>query len=88
MIPVRDNVLVRPLKGDEISTGGIIVPDAYKVASNKIEVIEVGRGTASNPMKFKKGDVGFRIKDSGTDVMIDGVLHFLVHQNYIIAKEN
>lgn len=90
MHPVRDNVLLKPFESDNISEGGIIVPDATKPVSNKMKVIAVGPGLPKNPMKFKVGDVVFRPKDAGKEgeVEIDGQLHYIMPQNYLLAKLN
>lgn len=85
MIPVRQNILVRPLESDNISDGGIIVPDSCKKDSNKVEVVAVGNGTKDKPMKRKIGEIGYRVKDCGTEILIDGVKHFLLDQSWIIA---
>lgn len=88
MIPIKDNVLVKPFKSDEISSGGIIVSEAHREISNKVEVIAVGNGTKLLPMKWKAGDVAFRIKDCGDEVIIKGEKYFLVKSNWLIAKLN
>lgn len=85
MKPIRNNILVKPFPPEDISEGGIIVPDSVKTPSNKVKVIEVGNGVANKPMKLKQGDVGYRVKDWGTEVLIDGESHFLMEQDAILA---
>lgn len=86
MIPIREKVLVKPYPSDEMSSGGIIVSEAHRAVSNKMKVIAVGNGTKKDPMQFKEGDTAFRIKDCGDEVLIDGEKHFLVSQQWLIAK--
>jgi chaperonin GroES len=86
--PIKDNVLVRPCKPDEISAGGIIVPDSYKEISNKVEVVAVGNGIKNRSMAFKKGDVVCKIKGCGTEVLINGELYLLIKDNWILTKLN
>lgn len=88
MQPVRDNVLVKPFPSDEMSAGGIIVSEAHRAVSNKMEVVAVGNGTKDNPMNFKKGDVVFRVKDCGDEILINGEKHFLLKNTWLIAKLN
>jgi chaperonin GroES len=88
MIPIKDNVLVKPFPSDNISSGGIIVSDAHKETSNKMYVVAVGNGTSKSPMKFKEGDVVFRIKDCGDEILINGEKHFLVKAHWLIAQLN
>lgn len=79
-------VLVKPLISDEKSAGGIIVPDSYKESSNKVRVVSVGDGSKIKPMNFTEGEVCFRVKDSGTEVVINEEKHFLVDQGWLLAK--
>jgi chaperonin GroES len=90
MHPIRDNVLLKPFPGDEISEGGILVPESVREISNKMTVIAVGSGTKESPMQFKAGDVVFRVKDSGKEgeVYIGGEIHFIMPQSYLLAKLN
>lgn len=85
MQPIRDKILIRPLPSDEITTGGIIVPDTAKEVNNKGVVIAVGNGTKDKAMQFKPGDVVYRVKDNGTEIYIDGQLHILISQDWILA---
>lgn len=86
--PIRENVLVKPFMADSVSSGGIIVSDAHKAPSNKVEVIAVGNGTKKLPMNWKPGDIAFRVKDVGDEVIINGELHFICKSNWLIAKLN
>jgi chaperonin GroES len=83
--PIRNNVLVKCLEGSGVSEGGIYVPDSYKKDSNKVEVIAVGRGTNKKPMRLKVGDVGFRVKDWGQEIMEDGQKYYIMDDSAIIA---
>jgi co-chaperonin GroES (HSP10) len=86
--PVKDNVLVKPFASDDKSIGGIIVSEAHREISNKVEVIAVGNGTKLLPMNWKPGDIAFRIKDSGEELIIEGERHFIVKSNWLIAGYN
>lgn len=83
--PIKNQILVRPLESDAISEGGIIVPDSCKKDSNKVEIVAVGNGTKKNPMYRKVGEIGYRVKDHGTEILVGGVKHFLLDQSWIIA---
>lgn len=86
--PIKNKVLVKPFPSDEMSAGGIIVSEAHRAISNKMEVVEVGNGTKQTPMQFKKGDTVFRVKDLGDPIEVNGELHFLIEQSWLIAKLN
>jgi chaperonin GroES len=83
--PIRTHVLVRPLESDGVSAGGIIVPNSYKEPSNKGEIIAVGNGTKNKRMKFKCGQIAFRVKSWGTEIEENGVKMFLMDQDALLA---
>jgi chaperonin GroES len=87
MQPVRNNILTKPFPPDEISEGGILVPESARKENNKMFVIAVGRGTKERKMIFNPGDIVYRVKDWGTPIDIDGERHYIMDQNGIIAKE-
>ena len=87
MQPVRNNILTKPFPPDEISEGGILVPESARKENNKMFVIAVGRGTKERKMIFNPGDIVYRVKDWGTPIDIDGERHYIMDQNSIIAKE-
>jgi chaperonin GroES len=87
MQPVRNNILTKPFPPDEISEGGIFVPESARKENNKMFVIAVGRGTKERKMIFNPGDIVYRVKDWGTPIDIDGERHYIMDQNGIIAKE-
>lgn len=85
---IRENVLVKPFPSDDKSAGGIIVSEAHRTVSNKMEVVAVGPGTKMVPMEFKPGDTAFRVQGCGDEVIVDGEKHFIVKANWLIAKMN
>ena len=87
MTPVRSNILVKPYPSNEVSIGGIIVPDTAKMPSNKVHIVAVGTGLPKKPMKLKAGQTGFRVKDWGQEILVDGELHFIMDQSAVIALQ-
>ncbi len=87
MRPVRNQILVKPFPPNELTQGGLVVPDSVKKPSNKVTIVDVGNGTASRPMRLKRGDVGFRVKAWGQEVLIDGESFFLMEDNAILALQ-
>jgi chaperonin GroES len=84
--PLHDRVVVRPLKSDEKTAGGIIIPDTAKEKPSEGEIVAVGAGARAEdgrvvPMDVKKGDRILYGKWSGTEVKIDG-------QDLLIMKES
>jgi chaperonin GroES len=75
--PLHDRVLVRPLKVDERTAGGIIIPDTAKEKPVQAEVIAVGPGVRGedgqlHALDVRKGDRVLYGKWSGTEIKIDG----------------
>ncbi|MFZ4122842.1 MAG: co-chaperone GroES [Caulobacterales bacterium] len=75
--PLGDRVLVKRVKEEEKSKGGIIIPDTAKEKPQEGEVVAVGPGARDEDGERIKMDleVGDRIlfgKWSGTEVTIDG----------------
>lgn len=83
--PIRNQVLVKAFKEDEMSSGGIIVPESMRKEGSKVEIIAVGNGTPSRPMRLKPGMTGFRVKDWGVPVEDNGELYYLMDEEAILA---
>lgn len=68
--PLYDRVLIRPIKPDEVTTGGIIIPDAAKEKPVHGEVLAVGDGRILQdgslvPLIVKVGDRVLFSKNGG-----------------------
>ena len=84
--PLHDRVLIKVLDSEEITAGGIIIPDTAKEKPQEGEVVAVGPGAKtedgkSSPMDVKVGDIVLFGKWSGTEVKINGT-------EYSIMKES
>ncbi len=84
--PLHDRVLVRRIEEDEMSAGGIIIPDTAKEKPMQAEIIAVGPGSRDDkgkvtPLDVKAGDKVIFGKWSGTEVTIDG-------EELLIMKES
>ncbi len=85
MTPIKSNILVKPFLSDEISTGGIYIPDSVRQCSDKVLVVKVGNGTKEKPMNLKEGQIGFRVSGWGLQIIIDNEKHYLMESDAIIA---
>lgn len=91
VIPLHDRVLLKRLEEQETKKSGIIIPDTAKEKPLEAEVIEVGKGRATEdgkvlPLEVKKGDKVLIGKFSGTEVTVDDVEHVIVREEEILAK--
>jgi chaperonin GroES len=87
MKPIRNNVLVKPFPPSEQSEGGIFVPLSARKENNRVRIIAVGNGTKDRPMRFKPGQVAYRVYEWGTPVEINGEKHYLMDDSAILATE-
>jgi chaperonin GroES len=84
--PLHDRVVVRRIKAEEKTKGGIIIPDTAKEKPQEGEVVAVGPGGRDEagkltPIDVKAGDRVLFGKWSGTEVVIDG-------EDLLIMKES
>ena len=75
--PLHDRVLVRRVDSDEVTAGGIIIPDTAKEKPMEGEVVATGPGARDEsgdiqPLDVKAGDRILFGKWSGTEVKLDG----------------
>ena len=88
--PLGDRVLVQPLKDEETSKGGIIIPDSAKEKPQQAKVIAVGTGKIDDdgkkvPFNVKKGDKVLMPKYGGTEVKMDGKEYQIMREDDILA---
>ncbi|MBU6497862.1 MAG: co-chaperone GroES [Rhodospirillales bacterium] len=84
--PLHDRVVVRRLKAEEKTAGGIIIPDTAAEKPMEGEVIAVGAGARNEQgqivaLDVKAGDRVLFGKWSGTEVKLDG-------EELLIMKES
>ena len=75
--PLHDRVVVKPLKLDTKTAGGIIIPDSAQEKPMQGKVVGVGPGNRGDDgdlqaMDVKVGDVVLYGKWSGTEIKIAG----------------
>ncbi|MEE8482762.1 MAG: co-chaperone GroES [Acidiferrobacterales bacterium] len=73
--PLHDRVVVRRIEQEEMSPGGIVIPDSAKEKPIQGEVVAVGNGKILEngevrPLDVKVGDKVLFGKYSGTEVKI------------------
>lgn len=88
--PLSDRVLVEPVKEDEVSEGGIIIPDSAKEKPQEGKVVAVGTGKIDEngkiiPFNVKKGDLVLMPKYGGTEVKIGGNEYQIMREDDILA---
>jgi len=88
--PLHDRVLVKRVKEEEKTKGGIIIPDTAKEKPIEAKVVAVGTGRILDngevrALAVKKGDVVLFGKYGGTEVKIDGQDHLILREDDILG---
>jgi chaperonin GroES len=88
--PLQDRVIVKRVKEEEMTKGGIVIPDTAKEKPVEGEVIAVGNGKVLENGTVRKLDVkaGDKIlfgKYSGTEVKIDGDDRLILREDDILG---
>ncbi|MEI7449700.1 MAG: co-chaperone GroES [Desulfomonile sp.] len=84
--PLHDRVLVERVESEEVTKGGIILPDTAKEKPQQGKIIAVGTGKRTEegkiiPLELKVGDTILFGKYSGSEIKIEGT-------EYLIMKED
>jgi chaperonin GroES len=88
--PLQDRVLVKRVKEEEKTKGGIIIPDTAKEKPIEGKVVAVGNGVIQKDgsvrkLEVKKGNRVLFGKYGGTEVKIDGEEHLILKEDDILA---
>ncbi len=93
LTPLHDRVIVRPAAPEEVTKGGIIIPDTAKEKPMQGEVIAVGSGKQAEDGKttalvVKVGDKVLYGKYSGTEISVEGDDLLIMRESDIFAVVN
>lgn len=83
--PLADRVLIEPAAAEEVTLGGIIIPDSAKEKPLKGKVLAAGNGTKDEPMELKEGDTVLYGKYAGTEIEFEGVKYLMMRQADVLA---
>jgi chaperonin GroES len=88
--PLQDRIIVKRMEEEDMSKGGIIIPDSAKEKPMEGKVIAVGNGKIlDNGQKtkpdVKAGDKVLFSKYAGTEVKIDGEEHLIMREDDILG---
>jgi len=90
--PLGDRIVVKPIEREEVTKGGIVLPDTVKEKPQEGKVLAAGPGRLSDDgkriaMDVKVGDVVLYVKYGGTEVKIDGEELMIMRESDILAKK-
>jgi len=90
--PLGDRVVIKPIPKEEVSKGGIILPDTAKEKPQEGEIIAVGPGRLTDDgqriaMEVKVGDMVIYSKYAGTEFKLDDQELVIMRESDILAKK-
>jgi chaperonin GroES len=88
--PLYDRVIVKRIESEEMTKGGIIIPDNAKEKPLEGEIIAVGKGKVLDDgsvreMTVKVGDRVLFAKWAETEIALDGDKHLLLKEDDLLA---
>ena len=88
--PLQDRVVIKAAEAEEVSKGGIILPDTAKEKPQQGTIVAVGPGKVADTgetikPQVKKGDKVLYGKYSGTEITVDGEEYLIVRESDIFA---
>ena len=88
--PLADRLVVKPIQKEEMTKGGILIPDTVKEKPQEGEVIAVGPGRMTDEgkritMDIKVGDRVIYSKYGGSEIKIDEVEMIILRESDILA---
>ncbi len=88
--PLSDRVVVEAAPAEEVSSGGIILPDTAQEKPQQGTVVAVGPGKSSDSgtivkMTVKTNDKVLFGKYSGSDITVDGNDYMIMRESDILA---
>lgn len=90
-VPLGERVVIKPIEQEQLTKGGIFLPDTAKEKPQEGEVIAVGPGRVSDdgsriPMELAKGDRVIYSKFAGTEYKDGDDEYLILRESDILAK--
>ncbi|MFH0911632.1 MAG: co-chaperone GroES [Planctomycetota bacterium] len=88
--PLRDKILVKRLEAQEVTKGGILLPDTAKEKPKEGRVEALGPGKVledgtRGKMTVKRGDRVLFTSYAGTEIKIDGEEYLILGEDDVLA---
>ncbi|MBW2362217.1 MAG: co-chaperone GroES [Deltaproteobacteria bacterium] len=88
--PLQDRIIVKRIDEEEMSKGGILIPDTAKEKPQEGKVVAVGKGKVLEDGKIQKLDVKKRdrvlfSKFAGTEVTLDGTEYVIIREDDVLG---
>jgi chaperonin GroES len=88
--PLGNRVVIEPIEQEDITSGGIVLPETAKEKPQKGTILSVGPGERDEdgkyiPMDVKEGDTVLFAKYAGTEIKVDGDKLLILKESDILA---
>jgi chaperonin GroES len=88
--PLADRLVVEPIEQEEVTSGGIILPETAKEKPQQGKVLAAGPGRTDEDgeriaMEVKVGDKVLYAKYSGTEIKMDSKKLLILRESDILA---
>ncbi len=88
--PLGSRLVVEPIEQEEVTAGGIVLPETAKEKPQKGTVLAIGPGDRNDKgeriaMDVEVGNVVLFAKYSGTEIKIDGKKLLILRESDILA---
>ena len=88
--PLGNRVVVEPTEQEEVTAGGIVLPETAKEKPQKGKVLSAGPGDRDDngkyiPMDVKDGDMVLFAKYAGTEIKVDGKKLLILRESDLLA---
>jgi len=88
--PLGNRVVIEPIEQEEITAGGIVLPETAKEKPQKGKVLSVGPGERDEngkyiPMDVKEKDTVLFAKYAGTEIKVDGKKLLILRESDLLA---
>ena len=88
--PMADRLVVKPIEREEVTKGGIVLPDTAKEKPQEGLIVAVGPGRLMDDgeraaMEVKKGDRVIFAKYAGTEMKLDDTKYLILSEKDILA---
>ena len=91
LVPLADRIVITPLKQDEVTASGLVIPDTVKEKPQQGEVVAAGPGRLDDngkrvPLEVGVGDRILYAKYTGTEVKLDNNEYIVLNEKDVLAK--
>jgi len=88
--PLGNRVVVEPTEQEEVTAGGIVLPETAKEKPQKGKVLSAGPGDRDEdgdyiPLDVKEGDTVLFAKYAGTEIKVDGKKLLILRESDLLA---